>query len=251
MEITQRINESWYSEWFNSPYYDMLYRHRNDEEAAAFIDKLLQKIQLESKAVLADIPCGNGRHARHLSLKGFEVYGFDLSKKNIDAAQCYLSERLHFALHDMRLPIGSNRFDAVFNLFTSLGYFRSDYADKRILTSFFAALKPQGLLVVDYFNTPYILNHLDKEKRFMCDGSEFYIQKFFDGKRIIKTIQITDAGKVYHYAERVRTYTKNDLLQLIQDTGFVLKEVFGDYNLNAFDEEQSPRCILIASKEST
>lgn len=249
MQTTQRINESWFSEWFNSPYYDMLYRHRNDEEAAAFIDNLLHHLQLKQQVLLADIPCGNGRHAKHLSSIGYEVYGFDLSPKNIEVAMTCASDRLHFTLHDMRLPLGSNRFDVVFNLFTSLGYFRGDYVDLRILKNFFTVLKPQGTLVIDYFNAQHVLKNLEQEKRTMCDGIEFYIQKFFDGKRIIKTIQINDAGKIFHFAERVRAYSKNELIQLVQLAGFTVKGTFGDYELHTFDENSSTRCIIIAGKE--
>ena len=33
--------EPWFREWFDSPYYSDLYFNRNNEEAAAFIDRLI------------------------------------------------------------------------------------------------------------------------------------------------------------------------------------------------------------------
>lgn len=30
---------AWYHDWFNSPYYHRLYRYRDEQEAAAFIER--------------------------------------------------------------------------------------------------------------------------------------------------------------------------------------------------------------------
>ena len=34
---------AWFKDWFGTPYYKMLYRHRNDEEASVFLDNVVQK----------------------------------------------------------------------------------------------------------------------------------------------------------------------------------------------------------------
>jgi SAM-dependent methyltransferase len=249
LQTSPSINENWFSEWFNSPYYDLLYQHRNDEEAALFIDNLLNHLELNPDAVIADMPCGNGRHARQLAAKGYSVYAYDLSEKNIREAAKHQTANLHTAVHDMRQYVACNVFDVLFNLFTSLGYFRGDYVDRRILKNFYAAIKPGGKLVLDYFNAPVVLRNLQKESRVTHDGVEFHIQRYYDGKRIIKTMEITDRQSVHHFAERVRAYTMTELCDLLQQAGFQITEVFGDYQLHSFEEQLAPRCILIAQKK--
>ena len=37
--------KQWFKDWFNSPYYHVLYSNRDEKEAAMFIDKLLAYLQ--------------------------------------------------------------------------------------------------------------------------------------------------------------------------------------------------------------
>src|ERR1700751_1194972 len=115
----------WFECWFDSPYYHLLYGTRDEKEASFFLDNLLHHIKLKEHARCWDLNCGKGRHSIYLHKKGFDVIGTDLSEKSIDHAKKFESETLHFYKHDMRSLFYSNYFDAVFNLFTSFGYFRN------------------------------------------------------------------------------------------------------------------------------
>ncbi len=251
MKTKDTINERWFSTWFDSPYYSILYQHRDEEEAAAFIDRLTDTLRIAKTAYIADIPCGNGRHARYLAGKGYRVFGCDLSERNVAQAATAAHPQLEISRHDMRLAMGVNVFDVVLNLFTSLGYFHGDYQDVRIIHNFYASLKPGGTLVVDYFNAAYVLKNLEAEKQITIDSVGFHIQKYFDGRRIIKTIEIQDGEQRFYYAERVRAYSDGDLKKLIQQAGFSIEHVFGDYQLNSFDKDASPRCIIAAKKNKS
>src|ERR1041385_9442609 len=66
------------NDWFDSIHYQRLYGHRNQTEAASFIDALIRQLDLAMGARLLDVACGTGRHAKHLASKGFQVTGFDL-----------------------------------------------------------------------------------------------------------------------------------------------------------------------------
>jgi 2-polyprenyl-3-methyl-5-hydroxy-6-metoxy-1,4-benzoquinol methylase len=62
----------WFENWFDSPYYHVLYKHRNHQEAKAFINKLVLHLAPVPKAVFLDKACGRGRHTAHLAKKGFK-----------------------------------------------------------------------------------------------------------------------------------------------------------------------------------
>ena len=47
--------EPWYAAWFDSPYYPMLYKQRDEYEARAFIDHLLEAWQPPAAAKLLDL----------------------------------------------------------------------------------------------------------------------------------------------------------------------------------------------------
>lgn len=246
--MNKDVPESWYSEWFNSEYYDVLYEHRNDTEAEQFIRKLFNVLHPKAGSHIADIPCGNGRHARYIASLGFTVSGYDLSDKNIACAKTSESDRLHVAKHDMTQPFGANMFDYILNLFTSLGYFHSSHSDQRIIKNFYAALKPGGTLVIDYFNSNQVRQQLIPSQNVVKNDISFHIEKEVRGDQIIKHITIHDKGNILHFAERVRLYTLPDFTRMLLNAGFRLHSTYGDYAMNPFDETQSPRLIILASK---
>ena len=131
----QDIPEYWYTSWFNSPYYHILYKDRDYTEAGRFMDKLTADLQLEKGSKILDLACGKGRHSIYLSELGYDVTGADLSPKNIEAAKKYERPGLRFVIHDMCLPF-LEKFDAIFNLFTSFGYFESPNDNLRAIRTF-------------------------------------------------------------------------------------------------------------------
>ena len=78
---------SWFINWFDSPYYHLLYKDRDEKEAKIFIDNLVSYFQIPRKSTLLDVACGKGRHAIYFNTKGMNVFGIDLSKKSIQIAQ--------------------------------------------------------------------------------------------------------------------------------------------------------------------
>ncbi|RYZ27466.1 MAG: class I SAM-dependent methyltransferase, partial [Sphingobacteriales bacterium] len=87
------VNE-WYKEWFDSDYYHRLYYNRDEKEAQAFIDRLLQHLQPAPQSRMLDAGCGRGRHSRYLAAKGYDVTGIDLSFRSIAYAKQYESDNL-------------------------------------------------------------------------------------------------------------------------------------------------------------
>ena len=122
------MQETWFKDWFNSPYYHQLYKNRDLKEAELFIDKLVQHLKVSPGSRMLDVGCGKGRHCIQLAGKGFDVTGIDLSEESIEEALKYEQENLHFFTHDMRLPFWINYFDYAFNFFTSFGYFKTERA---------------------------------------------------------------------------------------------------------------------------
>ena len=113
------MQQQWFKDWFNTPYYHQLYFKRDEKEASAFIDKLITYLNPAPGATMLDVACGKGRHSIRLAEKGFDVTGIDLSADSIEEALLSSSDTLQFFQHDMRLPFWINYFDYAFNFFTS------------------------------------------------------------------------------------------------------------------------------------
>ncbi|RFS21110.1 class I SAM-dependent methyltransferase [Chitinophaga silvatica] len=244
------IDKNWFQDWFNSPYYQLLYNKRDEKEAAAFIDKLLAFLHPVAGATMLDVACGRGRHARYLASKGYEVTGIDLSIESINAARKFENDHLSFFQHDMRLPFRVNFFDIVFNFFTSFGYFESKRDNDNALRTLKNALKPGGKLVLDYLNSRYVESHLVAHEILEKEGVVFDIHRALVNKKFQKQINILDQTKMRRlvFTESVNAFTKQDFEEMFAKQGLQINEIFGDYHFNSFDEERSPRLIIVATK---
>ncbi|MGY3054797.1 SAM-dependent methyltransferase [Pedobacter sp. UYEF25] len=242
------MQRKWFQYWFNSPYYHILYQQRNDAEAEFFIDNLTKYLKPPLKSKILDIACGKGRHAIYLNKKGFDVTGIDLSEQSVRYAKQFENDYLHFLVHDMRQLFYINYFDIAVNLFTSFGYFETEYQHVKALKSFRKAFKHDGCLVLDYFNAENIIQNLNSRELKEIDGIHFEIVKTVVEGKIIKGINFEAEGKKYHFEERVQAFTFNDFKRMLLAAGMYIEKTFGDYNLNDFDETKSERLILICRK---
>lgn len=242
--------KSWYRSWFNSPYYHLLYADRDEKEAAVFINNLVEHLKPEPGSRMLDVACGNGRHARQLSLKGFGVTGIDLSENSIEEAEKYQSENLHFFVHDMRKLFWINYFDFTFNFFTSFGYFETIREHQQALRMMSCSLREKGLLVLDYFNPAHAERELIPFAEKKMGHVLFEIRKKIDGRHFIKEITVYDeeTQNTSRFSERVAKFSAEELSGMLLPHQLKVREIFGDYSLAAFDPGQSPRIIIIAEK---
>jgi len=240
----QKEKDNWYASWFNTPYYHILYKDRNHREAALFMNTLTNFLNLKKGDTILDLACGRGRHAKYLYKQGFDVTGIDLSKESIEYAKQYEKPKLNFEVHDMCLPY-PRKFDAVFNLFTSFGYFENEIDNLRTIKAIKTELKPGAFGVIDFLNVELAIKNLVTSEKKKMGDIMFHIEKYLENGYIIKNIRFTDDGTDYHYVEKVKALTLQDFELYFKEADITLKSVFGDYKLNDFNKNISERLILI------
>jgi len=238
----------WFASWFDTSYYHQLYNHRSEEEAQAFIERLVAFLALEPKSKVLDLACGKGRHARTLHALGLNVLGTDLSPESIAFANESAVDGLQFRVQDMREPLPNKSFDAVFNLFTSFGYFDSTVENQRVIDAVNSMLKPGGILVIDFLNAQRVINTLVSAEEVQRDALTFKIRREITAGKVIKHIEFTDEGKDFHYTEQVQLLNLSDF-EVLLNRDFRILHTFGNYALDVFDPSTSPRLILIAQKK--
>ncbi|HEX5003466.1 MAG TPA: class I SAM-dependent methyltransferase [Bacteroidia bacterium] len=239
---------SWFESWFNSPYYHILYDHRDDREAELFLDQLLNHLKPAKGSSMLDLGCGRGRHSQYLKQKGNIVTGIDLSPESIRFCSQFEEENLSFFVHDMRHLFRTNDFDYVFNLFTSFGYFTTDRENVASIIHAAMALKPGGILILDYLNTEYVKRNLITNEKIVKKGIEFSIKRDVKDGFINKEITFEAEGKSHYFIEKVAALSKQDFERYFAEAGLHLRSVYGNYNLESWDSQNSPRLILEAIK---
>jgi 2-polyprenyl-3-methyl-5-hydroxy-6-metoxy-1,4-benzoquinol methylase len=248
--------KEWFATWFDSPYYHLLYQHRDDNEAKLFLDHLVQKLALPNTARILDLACGKGRHSLTLAQMGFEVVGADLAPNSISAAQEQAEKlgvkNVEFCVHDMRQAMETSPFDAVFNLFTSFGYFDTLAENQAVCKALSTMLTPNGLLVIDFLNATKVCANLNPAETIAREGVVFEIKRWHNDTHIYKQIEVLaapDKTQIGIFTERVQALAKSDFEALLA-ADFDIIETFGSYHLTPFDQHTSERLILIAKKKA-
>jgi SAM-dependent methyltransferase len=236
--------KNWFTSWFDTPYYHILYKERNYREAQIFMDNLTQYLNLPDKAKVLDLACGKGRHAIYLSQLGYTVLGADLSENSIAEASRNSNTHLSFKVHDMREPF-EEKFDAIFNLFTSFGYFEDEADNLKTLIAIKESLSETGFAVIDFMNVNQVIETLVPEEVKTVDQIEFHIKRYVKEGHIYKEISFEDQGQYYHFTEKVRAFSLQDFQELMDEAGIYLLDIFGDYKLKKFHKTDSERLIMI------
>ena len=239
---------SWFVHWFDSPYYHILYKNRDEKEVQAFIDNLVQHLQITKGSKLIDIACGKGRHATYFNSLGLDVVGVDLSPNSIASATKNANATLQFSVHDMREVYQENSFDVVTNLFTSFGYFEENTDEQKAINAMASNLKSEGVLIIDFMNVKKVITNLVDSEQKTIDGITFDISRKIEVGHIIKDIQITDGAIKQHFQEKVKAITLANYSEFITTAGLKIIDIFGNYKLEDFNAITSDRLILICKK---
>lgn len=243
-QIPNPKSENWFAAWFDTAYYHQLYKDRNYREAQVFMDNLTHYLNLPEGAKVLDLACGKGRHSIYLNQLGFDVLGADLSENSIAEASKNTNSKLHFKVHDMRMPF-EEKYDAIFNLFTSFGYFESDDDNLTTLKSIKESLSEYGFAVIDFMNVNHVIANLVPEEVKTVDNIDFHIKRYVKDNHIFKEIDFEDNGEKFHFTEKVQALSLQDFEAMMEEAGIYLLDIFGDYKLKKFHKTESERLIMI------
>lgn len=225
------MDATWYMKSFQKEY-PLLYSHRDDDSANQEIHSLLKGLNLPAQGKVLDLCCGSGRHSRALACMGYQVTGVDLSDFLLkEAAKVNVGREISYMQYDIREIPFRNEFDIVFNLFTSFGYFLSDYDNELALHRMVDSVKPGGDVVIDYLNPSYVRENLVSFSQRKVGKMMIEEKRWIDEKFVNKHIIIKDSNGEREFWERVRLYPINVMRKLLKMAGIDEMEVYGDYTL--------------------
>ncbi len=229
------MEQDYWDELFDEIYLKT-YPVRFDDRQSA--DEALAAARLAGVAPPADIldaPAGFGRHSLPLVEAGYRVTAVDRSPVQLAEGRRRAAgaERPRFVQADFReLPFQDESFDAVLNLFSSIGY-RGEEGDRRMLTEFLRVLRPGGALVLETMHRDRLMAIFQPHTWEPLDGENLVAEaRIFDyvlGEIETKHILVADWSR-RSFTYKLRVYTATELTRMLGDAGFGEIECFGDYN---------------------
>ena len=172
---------------------------------------------------ILDAPCGYGRISNILANKGFDVTGVDISKYFIDIAQKKASKKklkAQYVVGDILKKKLSGKFDAVLNIFTSIGYLESDRKNELFIKRLCNYVKPGGRLIIETINPVALLcNYKSKDSITTEDGTVINFDRFFDIKTATNVTKIKEVeldGKISTLAHIIRLYYPHEIINICE-----------------------------------
>ena len=245
----------WYKSFFG-PEYLNIYAHVFGEEEsgkqATFVQKVLK---LKEGNEVLDLCCGQGRISIPLARNGIRVTGLDFSNDLLSIARSKASNsgvQIKTIEADMRDIPFDNKFDAVINIFTALGYFESDAEDQKVLNAVAKSLKQGGLALFDLLNRDWVVaNHMPREWR-KNDKEVIYLEERkwdpLEGRSHINFKIIFPDGSVTETGHHIRLYVATEFNSMLERAGLSLERAYGGYDESPF-EISGKRMIIIARKD--
>jgi len=200
-----------------------------------------------------DLCCGVGRHSLVLAEMGYDVTGIDLTKYYIECAEKSTSKlglNCNFLTGDMRNIPFVGEFDAIFNYFTSWGYYSSE-EDLEVLRQVTKALKPGGRFLLEVMSRDWIMREfipLD----FEIHGNHEMIQyRRFDPETsmmLVEYIYLENRKVVRQDSVDLRIYSLHEIYELYRRAGLKPVQAWGEQQGGPFIFDKSKRCVVLGLK---
>jgi ubiquinone/menaquinone biosynthesis C-methylase UbiE len=239
----------WFSNWFDSEFYHILYSDRNHDEADSFVKKLVDFFKISTENSILDLGCGKGRHSFSLAQYSNAIMGVDLSSNSIKYAQNHTKgNNPVFEVADMRQFDLNRTFDYVLNLFTSFGYFDTLSENESVLSCISRHQNSQGILLIDYLNSEKVRLQGESKTIKTIQNIDFYLHKYLSKNHVNKKIHFVYQEKKYEFEERVQLFQKEELEAMILHAGYEILQVYGNYDMKTFNMD-SDRMIIVSRKK--
>jgi len=142
--------------------YDAIYQNKEYASESAYVSEILGGLQGKK---LLDVGCGTGRYSEIFATEADYVHGIDMSQEMVDIANSRksklrngLDRKIHYEVGDARTFESDKKFDVVCSMFHVINYQTTNEQLDAFFKTSFNALKPEGLLIFDFWHGPGVLN---------------------------------------------------------------------------------------------
>jgi D-alanine-D-alanine ligase len=243
----------WYKTFYGDQYRDSVRGLLTPERTADEVAFIRHVTGIEPPAAIADVACGEGRHARLFADQEFEVTGVDQIPEFIARAADGASVRAHFRVGDMREAFGGP-YQLILLLYHSFGFF-SDEENRMVFERWCERLGAESWCVIDVWNRDAIVRHLQPSREWQ-PSPDLRVREEYDfdpltGRSDVYHAYIYADGRRYENDASFRLYTLTELRTLLEGSGLTVHSVYGSLQGEPHSLDARRMVVFAKRPEST
>lgn len=220
--------------------------------------ELLQDIAGSEPKRIIDIACGNGVYAIDLAKQGHKVLAIDLSFSMIQKAhELAVKEHASVELRTCSMleidEVVSKPYDMAFCIGNSLVHLRTIKEIQSFFNLVYGVLNNQGKLVIQIINYDRVIDKGVSELPTITNedkGLTFernYILNEAKDQLEFKTF-LTVQGEQCESSVKLIPLRKDQLISIMENEGFKIEAIYGNFNKESYNPDESFHCIVVAQK---
>jgi SAM-dependent methyltransferase len=245
----------WWNSFFDDSYGRLGLEIIEDERTLREVDFIIEALGLKKQERILDLCCGMGRHALELARRGFTgVTGLDLTEQYLKKAREIKTKEdlnVRFLNGDMRVIPFEREFDAVYNYFTSFGFFPEEKDNLEVIASVARSLKPGGRFLIETIHRDHMVKNFVRQGWYEKNG-EFVLKKF-DIDLVTSTLASTWIYlKGKHKTERevrIRMYSLHEMVAMLERSGLEFVSAWGNTLKEPLTFEHQRMAVLARKPE--
>lgn len=242
----------WFEDFFHGVALDLWRKAVPPERTRQEVDFFLDVLKPPPGGKMLDVPCGHGRHALELALRGYRLTGVDISDESIGIARSEAEQmglEVDFCRADMREIAWEAEFDAAYCVGNSFGYLEHE-GTLEFLSHLSRALKLGARFLLETgMAAETVLAHPETRTWFQIADIWLMIEhKYSASESTIDTDYIfVRKGQVEVRRSFNVVYTVGEIRRMLAGVGLQTEAVYGDVSKSAFIPGM-PRVYLVAVK---
>jgi len=212
-------------------------------------------LELHGDADILDLPCGPGRHALQFARLGCRVTGVDLMPFYVEEGRRRAREEgldVEFVQGDMRTYVKPEAFDAVWNFYSSFGYFEDPADDEAAAVNFCHCLREGGKLLLETIGREQALQvwrDRDRVELPAIGSIRVTVEKMSpDEDDPSMRWHVQKGGETRSFDMMHRYYSAGEISSLLKKAGFASIDIYQDIYGSPYTDE-SDRMVVVGKKQ--
>ncbi len=232
--------------------YDYILRHVDYEQWYRFLRSAMLQYTATQESIL-ELGCGTGKFGAKFSSNNFKIIGVDRSLNMLRIARTRAFRSFRVVCADIRNFYFRQRFDFIFSVHDTMNY-QLTFDDVRgVLRSVKGVMHEKSIFLFDITTEHNIYRFFDNKTSFYkTRGISIEWSNRYDKEKrhIISSFTLkNEKGRVSHEEHVQRIYSRGEIEQLLDEEGFEILRVCGDYTFDPPTEQTIMINFIVRKRE--